>query len=122
MNRMHLRCALLIAVAIPACAPVGVATASPLSGQMETSQEQAGEQPGSDAWITTKVKAKLLATRDVHGMDIRVETRGGMVLLSGHVASQAEADRAVAAAKEIEGVVSVDDRKLVVGTPAPAGR
>jgi hyperosmotically inducible protein len=64
-------------------------------------------QPGSDVWITTKVKADLLATRDVPGLDLKVETLNGVVTLTGTVATQAEADRAVRVARGIEGVSQV---------------
>ncbi|SBV37548.1 hypothetical protein STPYR_12484 [uncultured Stenotrophomonas sp.] len=66
------------------------------------------------AMITTKVKAELLATKDVSGMDIKVETVNGVVSLSGTVDTQVEADRAVAVARAIEGVSRVDDSGLVV--------
>lgn len=120
MKRLHLRTLLLIAAAIPTCTPV--ATAGTMLAQESPSEvdrmESPADQPGSDAWITREVKAKLLSARDTPGMEIRVETRGGMVSLSGHVASQAEADRMVTAAREVDGVVSVDDSGLIIGQPS----
>jgi len=71
-------------------------------------------QPVSDTWITTKVKADLLATSDVSGLDISVETANGVVSLSGDVESQAQIDRAEAVARDIEGVQRVDTRQLRV--------
>lgn len=76
-------------------------------------QEHASAQPGSDTWITTKVKADLLATKDIPGMAIKVETVNGVVSLSGDVDSRAEADRAVAIAKGIKGVSHVNNRLMV---------
>lgn len=75
----------------------------------------AAEQMG-DAWITTKVKADLLATKDVSGTAIDVDTRDGIVTLKGSVASRAEEDRAVAVAKGIRGVTEVKSQ-LKVETP-----
>lgn len=66
----------------------------------------AAEQVG-DAWITTKVKADLLATEDVPGSTIDVDTEDGVVTLNGKVGSQAEAEKAVSVAKSIKGVTQV---------------
>ncbi|WP_313055011.1 BON domain-containing protein [Pseudomonas lopnurensis] len=67
----------------------------------------------SDTWITTKVKSSLLAEDATPGMDIEVETKDGVVSLSGTVATEAEKEAAIAKAKEIEGVrnVSADGLK-----------
>ncbi len=72
-------------------------------------------QPGSDTWITTKVKAALLAAKDTSGLDVKVETVNGVVSLSGTVDSQLEADRAVAVARGIEGVTRVESSVTVRG-------
>lgn len=73
------------------------------------------DQPVNDTWITTKVKADLLATEDVSGTDIKVETKNGVVMLSGAVESQAQIDKAKAVAKGIKGVTKVDATGLKVG-------
>lgn len=75
------------------------------------------EQPASDTWITTKVKADLLATEDVSGLDIKVDTVNGVVTLSGRVDSQAQIDKAVAITRAIKGVNKVDSKGLKVGKP-----
>ena len=72
----------------------------------------ASEQPVTDTWITTKVKTDLLATKDVSGTEIKVETKNGVVTLAGTVATQAEVDKAVASAKAIKGVTRVDSSGL----------
>jgi len=72
--------------------------------------ERAGDRSAraaSDTAITTKVKAGLVAEPDLSGMQIEVDTKGGVVMLSGVVASKAEADRAAKVAKSIDGVTSV---------------
>lgn len=87
-------------------------------GQSQPSEpEEASEQsqqPVSDTWITTKVKADLLATQDVSGLDISVETVNGVVKLSGTVDNQAQFDKAVAVSQGIDGVLSVDTAMLKV--------
>jgi hyperosmotically inducible protein len=68
-----------------------------------------------DAAITAAVKAKLLADSTVGGLKIDVDTRNGVVYLTGdHMKSQAEIDQAIKLAKETSGVKSVES-KLVVG-------
>lgn len=73
-------------------------------------------QPATDTWITTKVKTDLVATKDVSGTAIKVNTTNGVVSLAGTVATKAEVDKAVATAKGIEGVKKVDASMLKVAT------
>lgn len=76
--------------------------------------EEAGDAV-SDTWITTKVKSSLLADDATPGMDIEVETKDGVVSLSGTVATEAEREMAINKAKGIKGVrdVSADGLKAV---------
>jgi len=68
-----------------------------------------------DASITAAVKTKLLADPTVGGLKIDVDTREGVVYLTGdNMKSQAEIDQAIKLAKETSGVKSVES-KLVVG-------
>ena len=69
-------------------------------------------QPVDDTWITTKVKASLLADDDVSGLTVEVETVNGVVTLDGNVESQAQIDKASQLAKGIKGVTSVDTSGL----------
>ena len=66
-----------------------------------------------DAWITTKVKADLMATKGVSGTAIDVDTKDGVVTLNGTVASRAEENKAVAVAKSIKGVMTVKSKLKV---------
>lgn len=68
----------------------------------------------SDAWITSKVKASLLYSRDVDGINIKVDTKSGMVTLGGVVASTEEKAQAVEIARNIRGVRGVDADLLKV--------
>jgi hyperosmotically inducible protein len=74
------------------------------------------DQPVDDTWITTKVKASLLADDETAGTRIEVETNNGVVALSGNVESQAEIDAAKRIVGGIEGVVDVDTSDLNYGT------
>jgi hyperosmotically inducible periplasmic protein len=68
----------------------------------------------SDATVTSKVKAKFLADTGVSGLKIDVDSRAGVVTLTGTVPTAAEKRRALELAKDTEGVKSVVD-KLKVG-------
>ncbi|VXC03402.1 conserved exported hypothetical protein [Luteimonas sp. 9C] len=65
------------------------------------------DQPGSDTWITTKVKSSLLADSDVAGLKIDVETVNGVVTLTGQVEQASQVTEATRIAREIEGVTDV---------------
>ena len=73
----------------------------------------------ADSWITTQVYAKFFVDKDIKARNLTVHTTGGVVTLSGAVESASEHDRAVTAAKAVDGVKQVTD-KLSVG-PAPKG-
>ena len=68
---------------------------------------------GSDAAISTKVKAALLGDPDVAGTRITVETLRGTVQLSGFAKSAREAQRAVDLARRVEGVERVIDKTTI---------
>lgn len=61
-----------------------------------------------DSLITAKVKARLSADKLRNLANIKVDTDSdGVVRLSGNVASQSEEERAIAIARETEGVTEV---------------
>ena len=66
-----------------------------------------------DSVITTKVKTALMTDNVGKGGDTSVETRKGDVLLSGFVDDQAQADKEVEIARNIEGVHSVENKLMV---------
>lgn len=68
-----------------------------------------------DSVITAKIKADYAKDKQVSAMRISVDTDAkGMVELSGTARSQAEVDKAIAIAKGVKGVVSVDNKIKVV--------
>ncbi len=73
-----------------------------------------------DATITTAVKSKLLWSKHTEGMDTKVVTNGGKVVLTGTVASQQAKQQAEKLAKHTDGVRSVDN-KLQVSNKAASG-
>ncbi|HJR60270.1 MAG TPA: BON domain-containing protein [Vicinamibacterales bacterium] len=78
-----------------------------------------------DAWITTQVQAKYFVDDLVKGRRIDVDTHTGVVTLSGEVSSNAERQRALTRAREVDGVTRVVDRLKVAseaaGTAGGAG-
>jgi hyperosmotically inducible periplasmic protein len=66
-----------------------------------------------DAALTAAVKTKLLADPKVSGLKIDVDTKNGMVTLTGTVRSQAEKDEALRLARETENVKNVTDQITV---------
>jgi hyperosmotically inducible protein len=73
------------------------------------------DQPVTDTWITTKVKSELATTKDVKSMDVDVKTVNGMVTLTGTLPDDMAVQKAVAAAKSVKGVRSVDASGLKAG-------
>ena len=67
-----------------------------------------------DAALTTKVKTKFLADDDISGLKIDVDSKNGVVTLTGTVPTAAEKNLALKVAKSTEGVKSVVDRLKVV--------
>ena len=70
------------------------------------------EQPGTDTWITTKVKSELMTTKGIPSTDISVKTTNGVVMLVGVVDTKAQVMKSVAVTKAIEGVHRVDASAL----------
>jgi hyperosmotically inducible protein len=62
-----------------------------------------------DAWITAKVKALLLKDEGVKGLDVKVQTHKGMVLLSGWVNDPSQIAQAEKIARGVEGVKMVSN-------------
>jgi len=86
---------------------------SALVGCASTATSKSTGQYIDDTVLTTNVKAAMFNQPDLKGTEINVETFKGNVQLSGFVASQAEIDKAVAAARSINGVQQVtNDLKL----------
>lgn len=112
LSRSLLAVALSAGLSLVASASA-LAQAAPQDGAQQAGQADSS-QPVGDTWITTKVKAELLAAKDVSGLDIKVETTNGVVKLSGEVTSQAQADKAVSVAHAVKGVTEVDGSGLKV--------
>jgi hyperosmotically inducible periplasmic protein len=69
--------------------------------------EAAAAQPASDTALTSKVKAALASDRAVKAREVQVETRDGVVQLSGFVDSEEASTAAVMRARSVNGVAEV---------------
>lgn len=83
-------------------------TTTTATTQMTTSATKAV----SDATLTSNIKAALKKNginieKDAKGTGVMVDTKEGMVTLSGKLATQEMADKAVSTAKGVEGVKDV---------------
>jgi len=63
--------------------------------------------PVDDSVITTKIRAKLVKDKQTRADNVEIETVNGAVDLTGTARTKAKAARAVALARQVEGVKSV---------------
>ena len=62
-----------------------------------------------DAWITSKVKSKMIADHEDKAHKIDVDTDKGVVTLSGTAESWQEANKAADIARGVKGVTAVEN-------------
>lgn len=91
-----------------------VAAAAKDTGGAVMATGDAAAQAMSDTWITTKIKSVLLADSDAKGLDVKVDTKDGVVTLEGELANQAAVDHVKALASDVEGVKRVNTTALTV--------
>jgi hyperosmotically inducible periplasmic protein len=97
---------------------------------LPTGRDTAGEHPAVDAAqeereilarriedlsITTEINFELLSNRATNGLRTTVDTRAGRVTITGDAQTQTEKDMVTRIAREIPGVVAVDNRMRVGG-------
>jgi hyperosmotically inducible periplasmic protein len=68
----------------------------------------------ADSWITAKVTSSFMYSARASTSDIHVDTKGGIVTLTGMVGSEAERNLAVNLASDVRGVKSVDSSSLTI--------
>ena len=107
---------ILSAVALGSSLTFGAAAFAANTAPAE--QKQSVGEYASDAVVTTKVKAALVAEKELSALDVAVETNNGVVTLSGTVATDMQADAAARVARGVEGVKQVEN--MVKVDPAKA--
>lgn len=103
---------------------IGGASPQPVATSGDAPGRPAGEllDRMDDARITASVQAKYFLDDLVKGRHIDVDTRDGVVTLSGTVASEAERAQALSLARTTEGVTRVEDHLSVhLATGAAVG-
>ena len=74
---------------------------------------QAAQEALSDGSLTAKIKAKMALDDIVKALDLNVDTVDSVVTVKGAVRTNAERERALALARETNGVRQVVDRMTV---------
>jgi hyperosmotically inducible protein len=88
---------------------------SETTGEAPDTGRSVGEKM-DDAGITMAVKTKLLDDPDVKGLKIDVDTRDGIVYLTGTVRTEMERSKAVQLAKDTKGVRDVQPNLDIKGS------
>jgi hypothetical protein len=96
-------------ISTPGVSALGVGTLGESTpGQMKTMSES-----GDDASITAQVKATLLENPLSSGLDTKVETKDGVVTLSGRVKNTADKEAVANLVKDLHGVKSVVNNMII---------
>src|SRR5688572_30307544 len=74
-----------------------------------------------DSVVTARVKSALLADPDVRSADFQVETRKGLVQLSGFADNQAQIDRTMAVTRTVAGVKDIENNVTLKGAATTLG-
>jgi hyperosmotically inducible protein len=94
----------------------GVASAKAEMKDAKEATKEAAADVGAavtDAMITTKINAALVADAQLKALKINVDTKDGKVVLTGVAPDAGSRDRATTMAKAVDGVVDVDNRLTV---------
>jgi len=96
-------------------------TAAALAGCQSTDRQQA-QQSISDASISAAVQAKLTGNREFNFTRVDVDTERGVVHLRGEVPSAQQRTRASELARQVKGVMRVDNDLRIHDQPAKTGK
>jgi hyperosmotically inducible protein len=83
------------------------------SNYKSTEQQKMASRIASDSAITTKIKSKYLIEKNFRSFKVGVETKAGVVILSGFVESEFARKRAEQIAYEVDGVRAVKNALVV---------
>jgi hyperosmotically inducible protein len=79
-------------------------------GQKTAEAAKTAQEALSDGGLTAKIKAKMALDDTVKALDLNIDTVDGVVTVTGKVRTSAERARALALARETNGVKRVIDR------------
>lgn len=98
---------------------LAVLGATPLVAQETESRLDEWQGEARDAWIDGKLEASYLINTELNNFDIHTQVDTGHVVLSGNVSNETKKQLAEEIARNLDGVVSVENRLMIV---AEAGR
>jgi hyperosmotically inducible protein len=98
--------AVVAAWALSGCAAALIGGAA-AGGYYAGKDERTASQIAKDGAITTEVKSKMVADREVKALDVNVDTRENVVILRGTVRTTAQRAAAERVARSAKGVKSV---------------
>jgi hyperosmotically inducible protein len=104
--------------AVATAGRVGAERAREVATQVGEKTSQAAkraEEVLSDGSLTAKIKAKMALDDTVKALDLNVDTVDGVVTVTGKVRTKAEHERALALARETNGVKKVVDKMTIEG-------
>jgi hyperosmotically inducible protein len=87
-----------------------VGTAGQAISQKTAEAAKVAQEALSDGGLTAKIKAKMALDDTIKASDLNVDTVNGVVTVTGNVRTRGERDRALALARETNGVREVVDR------------
>ncbi|SFU23966.1 BON domain-containing protein [Paraburkholderia aspalathi] len=96
-----------------ACVTFALSATAQTSGSAPPASSETMGQHLDDGTITTKVKADLLTAKNVKSAHIRVQTRKGIVWLSGTVPTVDDKAAAAEVAQNVSGVAGVKNNLKV---------
>jgi hyperosmotically inducible protein len=102
----------VVAFTLSGCAAALIGGAA-AGGYYAGKDERSATRIADDGAITTAVKSKLIADRDVKALDVNVDTYDGVVTLRGQVHTASQRDTAERIARESKGVKSVKNELTV---------
>lgn len=105
MNKLIVNTLIATGVALSALSPVHATE----KNKENREPMKAVGQYVDDSTITAKVKAKHAEDKMVSALRVEVETKQGVVILSGEAKTEGEVQRAEMLARQVEGVKSVSN-------------
>lgn len=120
MNRFFGMTVLLLTCSLMACQPsdnsnnANRAAGANRNDNANTRAAESARSGSNDGWITLKTKLALIADKRTSGFQTDVDTKNGVVTLSGKVDTPEAKSGATDVARGIDGVKSVDNQLQVV--------
>jgi len=115
MPLIRLLILLTLSLTLPGCLATAVVGSAAVGATSSHDERTIGRQM-DDTAIATKIDARLIAERDMPSRWVGVQVIRGHATLTGHLPTRRHIERAVYIAKQIHGVLDVDNQ-LQIGTP-----